>query len=464
MTALPSPLLVPGRITTLLAPPDDELAALVAALAVSYRTGNAIVPGFVPEGPSELTLFAYRFTWIDWKLLAADICGVAGMATPVLHLRCPGNPLVTYLGAPSDPDAQAYWHPLVSADVDRDIARAKATGHELPPLLTIVFDPVGAAGPADGALQQLYSSLAGQTTLMAGLEAAEPWIEDFGPTIRLPSLHNSVSWRDVLAHITGGDSAESPPSAAGAVPVPRRRSRRAHRSRVDPDVPQMLEEVRAFFVTEGVEALLAFVRDGQSDDSQLLRDRARARGISSGRLWKAAEWLERHAAQSSNGAATLYGYGAVFEQWREVDSRLEGHYLERIRRGAFGKAIAEGRERMKVTFRHGKDPQLGFRSLGPLKVLQEDDCGVYYEVELANDDAVRSLVPALRAGVYGSSFTHEVLAEDLVKRPRPSRHNPDALPELTITEVRCSELGPVVRPAYAGTSAGIRSSIDVHSQ
>jgi hypothetical protein len=65
-------------------------------------------------------------------------------------------------------------------------------------------------------------------------------------------------------------------------------------------------------------------------------------------------------------------------------------------------------------------------------------------------------VPGLKAGLYRSSFTYEVLAEDFVKEPGKSAHNPDGLPELTIREVRCSELGPCLRPAYKGTSAGIR--------
>jgi hypothetical protein len=44
------PGLVPaGRITTLIAPPGDELAALTAALAVSWRLGIELVPGWVPE-------------------------------------------------------------------------------------------------------------------------------------------------------------------------------------------------------------------------------------------------------------------------------------------------------------------------------------------------------------------------------------------------------------------------------
>ncbi len=111
---------------------------------------------------------------------------------------------------------------------------------------------------------------------------------------------------------------------------------------------------------------------------------------------------------------------------------------------------------MKVIYRHGRDPQLGFRSLGPLTVLQEDHRGVYYEAPLADDADVRSLVPGLRAGIYGSSFAFQVLDEHLVKSPGSSEHNPAGLPELTILDVRISELGPTYRPAYPQTSAGIR--------
>jgi len=298
------------------------MAALVAALAVSYKTGSPLVPGFVPEGPSEVRVYAYRFTWIDWKCLAADICRVAGIAPPALYLRCPGDPLVTQLAAPRDPDASVYWHPLVSKDVDAEFAAAEAAGHELPPVLTIVFDPVGAAGLADGALQQLYSSLAGQTALMAGLEADEPWIEDFGPVIRLPSLHDSVQWRDVLARITGGDSDEAPPPA---VPLLRRRSRRPDRSPVDPAVPQALEEVRAFFVVEGIDALSAFLRDvtpTNRNSSGIGRERAvsRAGGYGKPRYGSNAMRLNRALAPRrctdtvpclTNGARLIRGWRAT---------------------------------------------------------------------------------------------------------------------------------------------------------
>lgn len=53
----------------------------------------------------------------------------------------------------------------------------------------------------------------------------------------------------------------------------------------------MLDEARAFFDIEGADALTAFLRDGHSVDSQKLKARARAEGITPGQLWKAATWL-----------------------------------------------------------------------------------------------------------------------------------------------------------------------------
>src|SRR5665213_3531972 len=40
---------------------------------------------------------------------------------------------------------------------------------------------------------------------------------------------------------------------------------------------------------------------------------------------------------------TLHGHLAVFNQWSEINSAREGHFLERLAPGAFAKTIAEGR-------------------------------------------------------------------------------------------------------------------------
>jgi hypothetical protein len=395
MTGLPTLKFEPGTITTFVGPDDAEMGALVASLAVSYRTGYPLIPAFSPAGPSELAFYAYSGTWIEWRTLAADICAANDIAPPTLYLRCLSDPLATELGAPRDPDASLYWRPLLKADVDADFAAAKAAGHEFPPILTVIFGAEDAAG-GDGK-RRLYEGLTGKTVLMISTESAVPG--DFGPVIELPSMHDSVSWRDLLAQVTGGDR---------------------------PDRDQVMVE-------------------------RALHEEA----VAPERTWNEARERGRDVAPPNSGLGTLYGFASVYNQWKEVNGRLQGHFLERIAPGAFTKAIAE-RPRMKVTFRHGQDPRFGFRSLGPLSVLEESEYGVWYEVPLVDADHTRALVPGLVAGEYRSSFTYEVLADELIKNPGISEHNPAGLPELTLFEVRCSELGPCERPAYAGTTAGIR--------
>jgi HK97 family phage prohead protease len=445
------PMLQPGLITTLVGPVNAELAALTAALAISWKTGRALIPGFVPAGPSEVDVYCYEGTWLYWMSLESNICAAAGIRpVPVMHLECPREPLVQHRALQRDPDASSYWRPYVEATVDADIAAASAAGRELPPVLTIVFGAANAAGDGgDEALLRLYDEFRGKTALIAGVEMNQEMARSYGPVVELPDLHNSVRWRDLLAALTS-PSADEPDLAAAVDDAEVRHFGSG-------GVPEMLGAVRAFFVVEGLEALRGVLDEGDSVATQELKARAKAKGISSGRLWFAAKRIARDAAARPYGEpGTLIGYGAVFNQWREVNRPLEGHYFERIAPGAFTTAIAESRQRMKVTFNHGKDPELGYKSLGPITVLEEDEYGVYYEVQLLDADHTRTLVPGLKAGRYRSSFTFGVLTQDFVKEPGESAHNPDGLPELTIREVRCSELGPCLNPAYAGTSAGIR--------
>jgi HK97 family phage prohead protease len=395
-------MLQPGTITTLVGPVDAELAALTAALAVSYKTGRALIPGFVPEWPSECHFLAYAGTEIAWKLLSLNIATAARIAPPLLYLRCPRAPLVQERAAKRDPDSRGFWTPVYAADVDAAFAGAKAAGRQLPPLLTIIVDPAAAAGDGDGAMQRLYNEFQGKTVLMAGVETAEPWAADFGPVIELPDLHNSVRWRDLLARITGGDQVV------------------VDQATVDLDVDPLGADEPAVRA-----ALETAVSSGEEPPGAL---------------------------------GVLHGYAACFDEWKLVNDRWEGRFLERLSPGAFAKTIAAGWHALKVTFCHGKDPQFGFKSLGPITLLEEDRHGLRYEVALLDDDLNRGLVSGLRAGHYRSSFTYETMAEVLVPNPGPSARNPDGLPELTITEVRLSEFGPCRNPAYKGTSAGLREA------
>jgi HK97 family phage prohead protease len=160
------------------------------------------------------------------------------------------------------------------------------------------------------------------------------------------------------------------------------------------------------------------------------------------------------------GAPLLYGYFARFNEWTEIDSTFEGHFLERVAPGAFARSLAHDRERLRVLFQHGRDPQIGDKPLGIPTLLREDERGAAYEVPLLDTSYVADLIPGLRAGAYGSSFRFKVLREDLNEKPERSSYNPNALPERTIREAKVMEFGPVTFPAYEGAIAGVRSLTD----
>ena len=160
------------------------------------------------------------------------------------------------------------------------------------------------------------------------------------------------------------------------------------------------------------------------------------------------------------GMPTLAGHFARFNEWAEIDSLWEGRFLERIMPGAFKKTIAESKDRMRILFQHGQDPQIGDKPLAPIEELGEDDEGGYYAGQLLDTGYNRELTPGLDAKLYGSSFRFSVVKEELVNKPKPSKHNPEALPERSIHEAALYEFGPVTFPAYASADAGLRSGTD----
>jgi HK97 family phage prohead protease len=168
----------------------------------------------------------------------------------------------------------------------------------------------------------------------------------------------------------------------------------------------------------------------------------------------------QRAGTGSPTLGTLTGHFAVFNEWLEVRSVFEGHFMERFAPGAFKKTFQENRKRMRCIFRHGLDSQIGQKVLGPIERLEEDGKGASYEVPLFDTIYNRELLPGLEAGQYGSSFEFGIVKEDFNQRPRRSDVNPDGIPERTITEAYVREFGPCTFPQYEGTTAGIRSVTD----
>lgn len=164
---------------------------------------------------------------------------------------------------------------------------------------------------------------------------------------------------------------------------------------------------------------------------------------------------------TDDNGRTLFGHFAVFNRWTEIDSMWEGRFLERIAPGAFTRTFTENRDRIKVLYDHGKDPQLGNKPLGPITELNEDKQGAYYEVDLIETDYNdRFVIPAANAGLLGASFRFRVTSEEWNEPRSSTKANPEKLPERTINEADVFEFGPVTFPAYDAATAGVRSVTD----
>jgi HK97 family phage prohead protease len=166
----------------------------------------------------------------------------------------------------------------------------------------------------------------------------------------------------------------------------------------------------------------------------------------------------RDSSADDTDGPTLFGHFARYNEWTEI-REFGGHFMERFAPGAFKKTLREQRDRLRVLFQHGQDPDIGDKPIAELRDVGEDDEGAFYEARLF--DGLPALVmDGLRAGQYGASHRFSVVREREDTRPARSEHNPDGIPERTVTEARLFEFGPVTFPAYAGATAGVRSLTD----
>lgn len=188
-------------------------------------------------------------------------------------------------------------------------------------------------------------------------------------------------------------------------------------------------------------------------------------GVGVPRLTDRAKAKEEAAEAPADGRlGTLEVNFSKFGTWYRIDSWWEGTFLERTVAGAFKKTIAERGSAVKVLFNHGFDFNVGDKALSVPEVIEERKDSPYLEGPLFDTSYNRDLLPGLRAGAYGSSFMFEVLGETWDREPEKSDHNPDGLPERTITEVRLHEAGPVTWPANPDATAGLRSGTDWYAE
>ena len=176
--------------------------------------------------------------------------------------------------------------------------------------------------------------------------------------------------------------------------------------------------------------------------------------------------LVRAEGAAEGDGRTLSGYAALFDTPTEIDS-WEGTFTESIRKGAFKKTIREQTPVMQ--FDHGRHPLIGSIPIGAISDLHEDDQGLYVEGRITDNWLMQPVRDAIaEKSVNGMSFRFEVVREEwrdvngkLVKPEEvydllwmPGDRGPL---QRELIELKCRELGPVVFPAYAGTSVSVRA-------
>ena len=137
----------------------------------------------------------------------------------------------------------------------------------------------------------------------------------------------------------------------------------------------------------------------------------------------------------------------MFDSPTEIDS-WEGRFTEEIKRGAFRKTLAE--RKPVFQFDHGHHPTIGSLPVGVIEEAFEDDHGVFVKARMHESDFFAPVREAIASGsIDGMSFRFSVVRDEWDQSGE--------IPHRAITELKAPELGPVVFPAYAATSAALRS-------
>jgi HK97 family phage prohead protease len=183
--------------------------------------------------------------------------------------------------------------------------------------------------------------------------------------------------------------------------------------------------------------------------------------------------FELRADEDASGdGLTLDGYAAVFDSPTEIDS-WEGTFSEQIAFGAFRKSLQE--RTPKLQFDHGAHPLIGSLPIGRWESIKEErSTGLHTIGRLHDNWLVEPVRDAIAEGsVDGMSFRFSVVRDEWRDKDGVVL-KPDELDSLlwngagkrgplmrTLKEVKITEAGPVVWPAYADTSVGVRSRVTI---
>lgn len=166
---------------------------------------------------------------------------------------------------------------------------------------------------------------------------------------------------------------------------------------------------------------------------------------------------------------TIEGYGGVTNQVTLIDS-WEGTFEEEFLTGSFKRTARN--QVPKMQFDHGQGALFGSVPMGTWTAAEEDDTGLHLGPGRVFDNMWTLPVrDAIAAGeISGMSIRFSVVRDKWIDRNGdPVKDDdvfnlifwgdaPDRAPlRRQVVEAKVPEAGPVVWPAYAGTSVGLRS-------
>lgn len=198
---------------------------------------------------------------------------------------------------------------------------------------------------------------------------------------------------------------------------------------------------------------------------------------------RSAPFATRAAADGESGdGLTLDGFAAVFNRVAIIDS-WEGKFKESIAPNSMRKSFREAPP--VIQFEHGRHPLIGSLPIAELTTIEEasdpelaPDGGAHVVGRLTDNWLIQPVRDAIANGsVNGMSFRFTVVREKWTDATGRQIRDEDELRQLlrrtwledvpdeelltrTLQELRVPELGPVVFPAYAETSVGVRSMLD----
>lgn len=187
-------------------------------------------------------------------------------------------------------------------------------------------------------------------------------------------------------------------------------------------------------------------------------------------LCREAQFTLRATDDEDGDGLTIDGYAAVYDTPTRIDS-WEGTFDEQLSYGAFRKSLSE--RTPKLQFDHGHHPLIGSLPIGRWEsITEEKSAGLHTVGRLHNNWLVEPVRDAMREGsVDGMSFRFTVVREEWRDAANKIIRDRDDLMKLlwepgdrgplkrTLKEVKITEAGPVVWPAYAETSVGVRSKV-----